>query len=174
MIFLAIDGARDLLRTRQSSALFFPDKTSLHAQSSAAHCSQPTSSYLSHLYPLSNNFQASSPDSQKTSSQNMLQMSCFPQNNHQPPFKKHRNLSYKSSDDQWYMKSEPPPSPPPDGQEVFGRYVASKLREMDKASQMLSERLIAEVLFRGQMGLLSRNTCLSDDEQQPPTVKVED
>ncbi|KAF8765124.1 uncharacterized protein LOC129967496 [Argiope bruennichi] len=118
-------------------------------------------------------FQVSSPESQKTSPQNMHQMTSFSQNNHQPSFKRHRNLSYKSSEDQWYPKPEPP-SPPPDGQEVFGRYVASKLREMDKASQMLSERLIAEVLFRGQMGLLSRNTCLSDEEEQRPIVKVEE
>ncbi|GFT88761.1 uncharacterized protein NPIL_554531 [Nephila pilipes] len=97
-------------------------------------------------------------------------MTNFPQNNH-PPFKRRRNLPYKS-EDQWYLKKETS-SPTPDGQEVFGRYVASKLRQMDKSSQMLSERLISEVLFRGQMGLLTRNTCLGEDDP-PPTVKVEE
>ncbi|GFR28996.1 uncharacterized protein TNCT_290151 [Trichonephila clavata] len=111
-------------------------------------------------------FQVSSPESQS-----MRQMTNFSQNNHLP-FKRRRNLSYKS-EDQWYQKKEVSTSPTPDAQEVFGHYVASKLRQMDKSSQMLSERLISEVLFRGQMGLLTRSTSLTSDEP-PPTIKVEE
>ncbi|PRD35162.1 UNVERIFIED_CONTAM: hypothetical protein NCL1_12408 [Trichonephila clavipes] len=101
----------------------------------------------------------------------MRQMTNFSQNNHST-FKRRRNLSYKS-EDPWYPKKECSTSPTPDAEEVFGRYVASKLRHMDKSSQMLSERLISEVLFRGQMGLLTRSTSLTG-EDPPPTVKVEE
>ncbi|GFY69176.1 MADF domain-containing protein [Trichonephila inaurata madagascariensis] len=111
-------------------------------------------------------FQVSSPESQS-----MRQMTNFSQNNHSP-FKRRRDLSYKS-EDQWYPKNEFSTSPTPDAEEVFGRYVASKLRHMDKSSQMLSERLISEVLFRGQMGLLTRSTFLTG-EDPPPAVKVEE
>ncbi|GFW37981.1 MADF domain-containing protein [Trichonephila clavipes] len=111
-------------------------------------------------------FQVSSPESQS-----MRQMTNFSQNNHST-FKRRRNLSYKS-EDPWYPKKECSTSPTPDAEEVFGRYVASKLRHMDKSSQMLSERLISEVLFRGQMGLLTRSTSLTG-EDPPPTVKVEE
>ncbi|KAG8192202.1 hypothetical protein JTE90_009963 [Oedothorax gibbosus] len=100
-------------------------------------------------------------------------------NNCRPSSSKRKRNFYNGDEDeqpralQWsdasMVKHEPL-----DPQDTFGRYVASKLREMDKSQQILSERLISEVLFRGQMGLLSNKTCLSDDDLAPDAIKIEE
>ncbi|XP_018563282.1 uncharacterized protein LOC108905014 [Anoplophora glabripennis] len=51
------------------------------------------------------------------------------------------------------------------GQDEFdaiGYNVASKLRKMDRNQRIIAERIIAETLFQGQMGILSVNTSSSD------------
>lgn len=89
-------------------------------------------------------------------------------------YKRKRDMNYNATEE-WYPKIESlesymPNNPstsassPTDGREIFGQYVASKLRKMDKSMQLLSERLIAEVLFRGQVGELSRKTFIGDEE----------
>lgn len=57
---------------------------------------------------------------------------------------------------------EPPVADYFDG---FGRYVGNELRQMDKQSVILAKRLMNEVLFLGQMGLLTVNTRV---ETPPP------
>lgn len=46
--------------------------------------------------------------------------------------------------------------------DAVGYNVASKLRSMDRKQRILAERIIAETLFQGQMGILSVNTSPSD------------
>ncbi|GIX79232.1 MADF domain-containing protein [Caerostris extrusa] len=116
-------------------------------------------------------FQVSSPESQNASSLNHHSMAGYPENNHEASSSKRRR-NFFMPEKEWYEKVEVPSPSSPDGQEVFGQYVASRLRQMDKTNQTLSERLISEVLFRGQMGLLSRKTCLNDELTN--VIKVEE
>jgi len=48
----------------------------------------------------------------------------------------------------------------------FSRYVSNELRQMDRQSVIIAKRLINEVLFLGQMGILTVNTRI----ETPPTV----
>lgn len=124
-------------------------------------------------------FQASSPESQKQlETGSRMQQSSSMDNRlslmsaDHPAYKRKREMSYSASND-WYPKIESietympnspsSSSPPMDGREIFGQYVASKLKKMDKPMQLLSERLISEVLFRGQLGELSRKTAILDE-----------
>lgn len=94
-----------------------------------------------------------------------------------PPYKRKREMNYNSSSE-WHPKVPSADSFIPDSPasakdecEIFGQYVASKLRKMDRSMQLLSERLISDVLFWGQMGELSRNTVIKEDHQ---IIKIED
>lgn len=94
-----------------------------------------------------------------------------------PAYKRKREMNYNSSNE-WHPKIQSPESFMPDSPaaakdecDIFGQYVASKLRKMDKSMQLLSERLISDVLFWGQMGELSRNTVIKEEHQ---IIKVED
>ncbi|XP_025193021.1 uncharacterized protein LOC112593021 [Melanaphis sacchari] len=51
--------------------------------------------------------------------------------------------------------AEPPVADYYDG---FGRYAANELRQMDRQSVIIAKRLVNEVLFLGQMGMLNVNT----------------
>lgn len=51
--------------------------------------------------------------------------------------------------------AEPPVADYYDG---FGRYVANELRQMDRQSVIIAKRLVNEVVFLGQMGMLNVNT----------------
>lgn len=46
--------------------------------------------------------------------------------------------------------------------DAIGYNVASKLRGMDRNQRIIAERIIAETLFQGQMGILTVNTSPSD------------
>ena len=94
-----------------------------------------------------------------------------------PSYKRKREMNYESSNE-WHPKIQSiesfmPDSPATamDGCEIFGQYVASKLRKMDNSMQLLSEKLISEVLFWGQIGELSRNTVIKEELQN---VKIRD
>ncbi|VVC44840.1 MADF domain [Cinara cedri] len=52
------------------------------------------------------------------------------------------------------------PAEPPvaDYYEGFGRYVANELRQMDRQSVIIAKRLVNEVVYLGQMGMLNVNT----------------
>jgi len=52
------------------------------------------------------------------------------------------------------------PADPPvaDYYDGFGRYAANELRQMDRQSVIIAKRLVNEVLFLGQMGMLNVNT----------------
>ncbi|XP_003243160.1 uncharacterized protein LOC100572795 [Acyrthosiphon pisum] len=52
------------------------------------------------------------------------------------------------------------PTDPPvaDYYDGFGRYAANELRQMDRQSVIIAKRLVNEVLFLGQMGMLNVNT----------------
>ncbi|XP_025425472.1 uncharacterized protein LOC112694266 [Sipha flava] len=60
--------------------------------------------------------------------------------------------------------AEPPVADYYDG---FGRYAANELRQMDRQSVIIAKRLINEVLFLGQMGMLNVNTRI----ETPPTAR---
>lgn len=59
------------------------------------------------------------------------------------------------------------PAEPPvaDYYDVFGQYVANELRQMDRQSVIIAKRLVNEVLFLGQMGMLNVNTRI----ETPPS-----
>ncbi|XP_015371923.1 PREDICTED: uncharacterized protein LOC107167411 [Diuraphis noxia] len=59
------------------------------------------------------------------------------------------------------------PADPPvaDYYDGFGRYAANELRQMDRQSVIIAKRLVNEVLFLGQMGMLNVNTRI----ETPPT-----
>lgn len=62
--------------------------------------------------------------------------------------------------------AEPPVADYYDG---FGRYVANELRQMDRQSVIIAKRLINEVLFLGQMGMLNVNTRI--ETPPPPSAR---
>lgn len=62
---------------------------------------------------------------------------------------------------------DPVDPPVADYYDGFGRYVANELRQTDRQSVIIAKRLINEVLFLGQMGMLNVNTRI---ETPPPTV----
>lgn len=57
--------------------------------------------------------------------------------------------------------AEPPVADYYDG---FGRYVANELRQMDRQSVIIAKRLVNEVVFLGQMGMLNVNTRIEQAE----------
>lgn len=59
------------------------------------------------------------------------------------------------------------PAEPPvaDYYNGFGRYVANELRQMDRQSVIIAKRLVNEVLFLGQMGMLNVNTRIETPPQ---------
>ncbi|XP_015925701.1 uncharacterized protein [Parasteatoda tepidariorum] len=118
-------------------------------------------------------FQVSSPEGSSKNAMtngNMRQIMSY---DNPPPPKRRRNV-YKSEDKRHLQRTLQQSADKLDGHEMFGRYVASRLRTMDPSMQTLSERLISEVLFRGQMGLLGRNTCISDDDLPIHPIKIEE
>ncbi|KAF0761611.1 MADF domain-containing protein [Aphis craccivora] len=53
---------------------------------------------------------------------------------------------------------DPSELPVADYYDGFGRYAANELRQMDRQSVIIAKRLVNEVLFLGQMGMLNVNT----------------
>lgn len=64
--------------------------------------------------------------------------------------------------------AEPPVADYYDG---FGRYVANELRQMDRQSVIIAKRLVNEVLFLGQMGMLNVSTRI-ETPPQPSRRKI--
>lgn len=63
---------------------------------------------------------------------------------------------------------DPAELPMADYYDGFGRYVANELRQMDRQSVIIAKRLVNEVVFLGQMGMLNVNTRIeqAEDRQQ--------
>lgn len=86
-------------------------------------------------------------------------------------YKRKRDMSYNQGND-WYSKMEMMGSyssnhtSNSDEHDIFGQYVASKLRKMDKSMQVLAERLISEALFKGQLGTLTKNSGIKDEDNK--------
>lgn len=53
----------------------------------------------------------------------------------------------------------------------FGQYVANEIRQMDRQSVIIAKRLINEVLFLGQMGMLNVHTRIETPSSRPTTGK---
>lgn len=60
---------------------------------------------------------------------------------------------------------DPAELPVADYYDGFGRYVANELRQMDRQSVIIAKRLVNEVLFLGQMGMLNVSTRIETPPQ---------
>lgn len=68
-----------------------------------------------------------------------------------------------------------PGEPPGDYYDGFGRYAANELRQMDRQSVIIAKRLINEVMFLGQMGMLDVNTRIANhNHKKNVVIKIED
>ncbi|XP_050423502.1 uncharacterized protein LOC126835185 isoform X2 [Adelges cooleyi] len=86
---------------------------------------------------------------------------------------KRQRVALEGYPERFYESFEPhvvsgaggPGEPPGDYYNGFGRYAANELRQMDRQSVIIAKRLINEVMFLGQMGMLDVNTRIAGANQ---------
>ncbi|XP_054707578.1 uncharacterized protein LOC129217322 [Uloborus diversus] len=105
-------------------------------------------------------FQASRPNSPENRELKMYQAPSQHSMNHDSSSFKRKRVAVYKPEEEYGGK----PEIILDDHDVFGKYVASKLRKMEKPMQMFSERLISEILYRGQMGMLGPGTSVQEPE----------
>jgi len=61
------------------------------------------------------------------------------------------------------LDQPPPPPPTQSGLQAFANYVASKLEKVAPMQSAIAQKVISEVLFQAELGLLSPTACVVTD-----------